>query len=286
MKRKIAPGMIYALMAVYVYILLYGTASLFFAPNSQSLALVRYLGALLVSLFATVNAGLAWHAALPEARPTWRWLSLGMALWMISDAFSLYHVLRGGGYGSSTGDLYQPSLGPAVLGLLGFLALVSALVHYLVSRRAEITKRRLVFALVVGGALPTLIFGVLVALTADYMVSRSRSVVIVSLARLALEVVLAMGGLLALTLMVKERTVRLGHPWFLIAGALAVWSYADVWYLLLNLLDVYGRNVVSAFMVDLPRSLAYILIGVGCAQAFMFAGRDVEGHRSETSPNV
>ncbi len=270
MKRKVAPGMVYALVAVYVYILLYGAASLFFAPNSQSLALVRYLGALLVSIFATVNAGLAWRAALPEARPTWRWLSLGMALWMLSDALSLYYGLQMSGQVAST------ALGPAVLGLLGFLALVVALTHYLISRWTEITKRRLIFALGVGGALPVLIFAVLVALTSDYTVSRSRSIVIVSLARLALEVVLAMGGLLALTLMVKERAVRLGHPWFLIAGALAVWSYADVWYLFLNLLDVYGRDVVSAFMVDLPRSLAYILIGVGCAQGFMFAGRDVE----------
>jgi hypothetical protein len=268
MKHKIAPGMIHALMAVYVYLLLYGAASLFFAPDSQSLALVRHLGALLVSLFATVNAGLAWRAALPQARPTWRWLSVGMVLWMMSDALSLYHGLR------TPGQVTPVALGPAVLGLLGFVALVGALAHYLISRRTEITKRRLIFALIVGGCLPVLVFGVLLVLTADYNVNGSRAVVIVSLARLALEVVLAMGGLLALTLMVKERTIQLAHPWFLIAGALAVWTYADVWYLLLNLLDVYGRDVISAFMVDLPRSLAYIIIGIGCAQAFILAGRD------------
>jgi hypothetical protein len=150
---------------------------------------------------------------------------------------------------------------------MGYLFVGAAIELQLRLRRAHLSRAKFAVAFGVGAALTVLIGKAVVLPTLTHYGTAYGLAQILGVAYPVLDATLVTGGLLALL-----ATDRRGawNPWWFIGGALVLWAYSDLGYLLLSTAGVYGSNVFSALTVDIPYNLGYLFAGFGCLQAVAF----------------
>jgi len=262
MKNKSISGMTWALLIVYVYMC---TSMLVYSapPGGEDfLKVVNALTPVLAGLFATVCAGLVWRRVPDEERNIWFWLCVGIGEWTVVEAILAYNALTSDTLRftvASTGGL-------GLIRLLGYLPIGIGMSHKMTRSLTQITWRRLVWAVIGGLVLPSIL---LLAFTLPVLFNNERgpgfSLIAIVLALYpALDISFSTGGFLS----VPKKRDGWWHPWFLIGGAWVLWLYADAWYWVLRQLAAYRLGLPGAIRVDIPYTLAYIVLGLCCIQTF------------------
>ncbi len=246
-------GTAWALIATAAYAI--GYAWIYqMRPGGGVLVWLITVGPIVASLLATGGAILAWRNALPAEAFTWGGFSLGMGLWAAAE------LTWGIWTWATQASPPTPSLADG-LWLLGYLPSALAILYCLVHLRPRITWNRVIFAVLCGAVVPGVImFAVLRISTLDAELDLG---LLVNALYPALDILMATGGLLVF-LVVFDRNAR-WNPWIFIGIAWTLWAYADAWFALLSFMS--GNSLIASTRIDIPYTVAYILIGIGCFQS-------------------
>jgi len=229
--------------------------------SPQVVVALSYVLPILTGGFAGYAALLAWRKSEAGAARVWGWLCGGMGLWLVAEIVWAVMALI---YGNNPP---YPSLAD-VAWFLGYVPIGAALVLFIRQQRLRLTLRRVIFALVGGVVVPVLLFLAFMLPfkdPADPEAMLRVAALVVNAVYPPLDVMLAVLACLCLLAQPEEKIWR--RPWLLIGGALALWAYADIWYWVLTFTNSHVLGWVSVVQADVPYTVAYVLLGLGCLLA-------------------
>ena len=250
MKINSSTKLLGLMIAVNVYPFLY--MFLYRSLGERGAEIWQAVSPILVGLFALRMAYDVQRHDQQE-RLVWRLLGAGLGLWTLGEVVWAFLTLVLNAEAS-------PSLAD-VLWVAGYLPLGAAILIHLAWRRKPLNGLRVLLAFAVGAFFfLALFYGVLQPMFLGDVNWGTALNVLYPI----LDVTLAIG---AFTILLTLDGRKWWQPWLFIAIALIMWAYADAAYAFLIWIDAYHASNVGILTVELPYNAAYILFGVGCAQA-------------------
>jgi hypothetical protein len=196
----------------------------------------------------------AWRAGYFGHRRAWLLMMVGVGMWAGAEWLYALSILL-----EST--LLEVLADATWLG--GYIPLGLSIVAFLQANRFELTPLKEVIAVIGGGLIPLLLFIRFVHPFRNPELIQVPGSLVVAALYPALDILIATGGLLCL---MSSGSKPWQRPWFYIGGALTLFAYTDLWYWLLEFFQIQGSDVASAIRVDVPYSLAYVILAMGCWQ--------------------
>lgn len=250
MKFNSSTKLLGLMVAVNVYPFIY--MFLYRSLGGRGAEIWQAISPILVGLFAL---RMAYDVQRQDAqeRLVWRLLGAGIGLWVLAEVLWAFLTLVLNAEAS-------PSLAD-VLWVAGYLPMGAAILIHLAWRRKPLNGLRVLLAFAVGGFFfLALFYGVLQPMFLGDVSWETTLNVLYPI----LDVTLAIG---AFTILLTLDSRKWWQPWLFIAIALIMWAYADAAYAFLIWIDAYHSSNVGILTVELPYNAAYILFGIGCAQA-------------------
>jgi hypothetical protein len=208
----------------------------------------------ITGIVATASIAMALKTAKSEVRRSWELLLVGIAMWTLADLIWGVQEIW-----SLTQEVYFSFAD--FMWIAGYVPIAMAIWFYLPTLGPLLRDVRKVIVLIVICAVPLLIFVYhLGSVLSSPELKVNGWTAFVPVLYPILDTFIAGGGLL-IAMYSRRQTRR--WPWFLIGGALVLWSYSDVWYAFAALMDWYSTDVLIRLSVDLTYTLAYLLLAVG-----------------------
>ena len=213
---------------------------------------------IITGIVATASVAMALRTIQSEVHRSWQLLLVGLVLWTLADLIWGIEEI----WGLSQESYFSFA---DFIWIVGYVPIAMAIWFYLPRLRSLLRDIRKVIVLTIICVLPMGAFVLqLVSLLSSPELVEDGLVVLTPAIYPALDLILAGGGLL-IAICSRRQTWR--WPWFLIGGALVLWSYSDAWYAIVVLQDWFYTQPLIRLSVDLSYTVAYLILAVGASLA-------------------